>query len=57
MISSIIKSNRPGVIIFIVLTGILIWGFSILNANAIEISNDAVSMPFYSLIEKIIHCN
>ncbi len=57
MISSILKSNRPGVIIFIVLTGILIWGFSILNTNVIEISGDILNMPLYNFFESIIPIN
>ncbi|MCK5028338.1 MAG: hypothetical protein KAR57_01800 [Bacteroidales bacterium] len=57
MISSILKSNRPGVIIFIVLAGILIWGLSILNTNVVEISGDILSMPLYRLFGNIIPVN
>jgi len=57
MISSILKSNSPGVIIFIVLLGILMWGFSIININLIEFSKDSVNMPLYDFFENIISGN
>jgi Family of unknown function (DUF6427) len=57
MISSILKSNRPGVIVIIVLSGILIWGLSIINTNTVGISGDILSMPLYSFFENIIPVN
>ncbi|MBU8892230.1 MAG: hypothetical protein KOO66_05590 [Bacteroidales bacterium] len=53
MISAILKSNRPGVIVLIVFTGILTWGYSFLNPVVIALPLDNFNMPLYSFLAVI----
>lgn len=54
MISAILKSNRPGVIVLIVFAGILTWGYSFLYPVVTIIYPDNLNMSLYSFIADII---
>lgn len=57
MLSNILKSNQPIVIIFIILSGVLLWFSSFVDPVGITIPSDSINMPFYDLIAKHIQYN
>ena len=50
MLSNIIKSNQPIVLILIVLTGFLMWFNSFLNPIGMNIPSDTFNMPLYEIL-------
>lgn len=57
MLSKILKSNQPIVIILIILSAILLWLPSFINPIGMEIPSDHFNMPFYNFIAEHIEYN
>ena len=57
MISNILKSNQPYVIVLIMIIGILIWFNSLFSSVAMAIPSDQLSMPFYDIFFGAINKN
>ena len=57
MLSNILKSNQPFVIILIILSGVLLWFYSFIDPLAITIPSDNINMPFYAFITGYIQYN
>lgn len=55
MLSNILKSNQPIVIVLIILTGLLMWIPSFIDPVGMAIPSDQMNMPFYGFIAE--HCN
>lgn len=50
MLSNIIKSNSPIVLILVALTGVLMWVNSFINPIGMNIPSDALNMPLYEIL-------
>lgn len=50
MLSNIIKSNSPIVLILVALTGVLMWVNSFINPIGMNIPSDAFNMPLYEIL-------
>ncbi len=50
MFVRILKSNQPLVIVLIVIAGVLLWLYSLINPINILIPSDNIAMPFYGVI-------
>ncbi|MDA3952962.1 MAG: DUF6427 family protein [Bacteroidales bacterium] len=57
MLSKILKSNQPFVIILILLLGMGFWVPSFIDPLGIAIPTDSINMPFYEFIEGYIQHN
>jgi hypothetical protein len=57
MLSNILKSNQPFVIVLIILSGTLLWFYSFIDPLAITIPSDNINMPFYAFITGHIQYN
>jgi hypothetical protein len=57
MLSNILKSNQPFVIILIILFGAGFWVFSFIDPIGIAIPADNINMPFYEFIAGYIQHN
>ena len=57
MLSNILKSNQPFVIILIILSGISLWFYSFIDPIGIAIPSDNMNMPFYDFITGYIAFN
>ena len=57
MLSNILKSNQPFVIVLIILSGTLLWFYSFIDPLAITIPSDSINMPFYEFIAGNIQYN
>ncbi|MCK5170337.1 MAG: hypothetical protein KAQ75_10695, partial [Bacteroidales bacterium] len=50
MLSNIIKSNSPVVLILVLFTGVLMWINSFVNPIGMNIPSDAFNMPLYEML-------
>ncbi|OFX21194.1 MAG: hypothetical protein A2041_04840 [Bacteroidetes bacterium GWA2_31_9b] len=50
MVSGILKSNRPFVIILAIISGIALWSFTLFHQPVLEFQADTISMLFYKLL-------
>ena len=57
MLSNILKSNQPFVIVLIILSGISLWFYSFIDPLGIAIPSDNMNMPFYDFITGYIAFN
>ncbi|MFC2104078.1 DUF6427 family protein [Bacteroidota bacterium] len=57
MLANILKSNQPFVIVFLVISGAMLWFFSLIEPVAIIIPSDAIKMPFYDIISSNVKYN
>ena len=57
MLSNILKSNQPFVIILILFFGAGFWVFSFIDPIGIAIPADNINMPFYDFIAGYIQHN
>jgi len=57
MFLNTLKSNQPLVIVLIILSGILLWFYSILAPIGIAIPSDSFNMPFYEVFAKNLAYN
>ncbi|HAF31148.1 MAG TPA: hypothetical protein DCG75_19085 [Bacteroidales bacterium] len=57
MLSTILKSNQPIVIVLIILSGILMWIPSFIDPIGTAIPSDNINMPFYEFIAEYVQYN
>jgi len=57
MLTNILKSNQPFVIVFIFFATVLIWAYSFIEPVGIGIPTDILAMPFYNLISDYLLIN
>jgi len=57
MLTNILKSNQPFVIVFIFFATVFIWAYSFIEPIGISIPADTLTMPFYSLISEYVLFN
>jgi hypothetical protein len=57
MLINILKSNRPGIILFLIFSAVALWVYSFIEPIGIQIPTDDLSMPLYGFIMQHFNTN